>query len=323
MKIEKIIGIGKESIEESIQSLMLTKDNISLAFNDAVELLGRTDKIFVSGVGKSGIIARKISATFASIGLKSFFLHPVEALHGDIGIVADKDTIILLSKSGGTDELVRLIPFLKSRNVRIISIVGNTTSYLASNSDIVLDGTITKESCPFNIAPTVSTLVALAIGDALAVALMAYKNLSVSDFSKNHPLGQIGRNLTIQVKDVMHKNALLPLVEASTDFRDVIVEMTNKNLGCACVVDENRNLLGIITDGDVRRAFQKTDDIRILKANDVMTHNPISINQNIYLGDALAMMENRESQISVLPVIDDMGKYIGIIRIHDIVRSSI
>lgn len=314
---------ARKSIEESIKSLKILKNKIDDKFLDAVQLIISSNNVFVSGIGKSGLIAQKISATFKSIGISSHFLHPVEALHGDLGMVKEEDTIILLSKSGTTDEIIKILPFLKSRKVKTIAIVSNVDSYLGQNSDIVLDGFVERESCPFNIAPTTSSLVALAIGDALAVCAMKASNLTIQEFARNHPLGQIGKNISLTVNDIMHKGNALPLISIESNFRDALILITNKSLGCVCVVDNNQKLMGIITDGDVRRVFNKTDNIHNIKVVDVMSANPIKVNPNEYLGEALSIMENRKSQINVLPVVDDFNKCIGVIRLHDIVRSNI
>jgi arabinose-5-phosphate isomerase len=307
----------------NISSLQLAKSNITIEYVKAVEILSSSRKIIVSGVGKSGLVAKKIAATLSSIGFKSFFLHPVEALHGDIGLVENGDCCILLSKSGTSEDIVRLVPYLKSRNVKLIAIVGNNNSYLAYNSDVIINGAVEKEACPYNITPTTSTLTALAIGDALAISLMLHNNITIAEFSKNHPLGQIGKNLTLKVKDLMHKNSALPTVKSNSHFRDAIIEISNKKLGCVCVIDDNQKLIGIITDGDVRRLLQKFDDIRNLKIEDVMTKVPISIGPDVFLNEALSIMEQRDSQINVLPVVDHINICVGVIRVHDIIRSGI
>ncbi|MBI5324127.1 MAG: KpsF/GutQ family sugar-phosphate isomerase [Ignavibacteriae bacterium] len=307
----------------NINALQFAKHNITNEYAKAIELLSKSKKVIVSGVGKSGLIAKKIAATFSSIGFKSFFLHPVEALHGDIGLVEEGDCCILLSKSGTSEDIIRLIPYLKSRDVKIIAIVGNLNSYLAYNSDVILDGSVEKEACPFDITPTTSTMLSLVIGDILAVCSMLFNNITITDFAKNHPLGQIGKNITLQVKDVMHKNSSLPLIYDGSGFKEAIIEISNKKLGCVCIIDKSGKLLGIITDGDVRRILQIHEDIRNLKVEDVMTSNPISITQDLFLNEALSVMEQRESQINVLPVTDDEKKCIGVIRIHDIIRSGI
>jgi arabinose-5-phosphate isomerase len=323
LNTKEIIKQAVESIDLTQRSLELLKKRFDRNFTDAVKCITTAKQVFVSGVGKSGLIAQKIAATFTSIGVPSFFLHPVEALHGDIGMVRKGDVVILLSKSGTTDELVRILPYLKKRKVKIISIVTNTQSFLANNSDIVLEAFIERESCPFNIAPTTSALVSLAIGDALAVCAMSMKNMTVEDFAQNHPLGQIGKNITMTVADIMHKGKALPLIFTHSSIKDALIEITDKSLGCVCVIDKNGILKGIITDGDIRRLLNKTDNVHGLKARDIMTINPIAVKRETYLGEALSIMENRSSQINVLPVISSSGKCIGVIRLHDIVRSGL
>ncbi len=325
MKINSkdIIEQAINSVDEAIKSLEILRSKFDKKFIEAVKIIINSKKVFVSGVGKSGLIAKKIAATFTSIGTPSFFLHPVEALHGDIGMVAKGDVIILLSKSGTTEEIVKIFPYLRKRNVKIIAIVSNTQSFLGNNADIVLEGFIERESCPHNIAPTTSSLVALAIGDALAVAVMKTRGMSIEDFSQNHPLGQIGKNLTMTVGDIMHKGKALPLVNFASSMRDALIEITDKSLGCVCVIDKSGMLKGIITDGDIRRLLHKTDNVHGLKAKDIMTAKPISVHKETILGEALSIMENRASQINVLPVVNSSGKCIGVIRLHDIVRSGL
>lgn len=321
MTDKDIINVAFEVFEQEIFELSRAKSFINDDFAKAVRLIASAHKVILSGVGKSGIIARKIAATFSSIGTSSVFLHPVEALHGDIGLVQSGDVAILLSKSGNTEELIRLIPYLKMRSAYIISISGNLNSYLSRHSDIALNGSVEKEACPFNLAPTTSTTNALVIGDALAVASMKLRNVSLEDFSKLHPLGQIGRTITLKVKDVMHSGDSLPIVGPNADFRAALIEMSRKPLGCVCVCDESNTLLGIVTDGDVRRILNKYDNIKELALADLMTKSPISIDADSLLLSALATMENRSSQINVLPVVEDK-RLIGLIRIHDIVKSG-
>jgi arabinose-5-phosphate isomerase len=320
MNKEEIINEAHRVFQEESDALSRLKIQNSDNIFEAVKLIIESNKVICSGVGKSGLIAQKIAATFSSLGIPALFLHPIEALHGDIGIVQDNDISILLSKSGSTDELLQLFPFLKSRT-KIISITSNKNSFLANNSDVWLDARIEKEACAINLAPTTSTTMALAIGDALAACLVKAKKFSKEDFSKNHPLGQLGRNLTLRVKDVMHSGNDLPIVNIDDDFKFAIIEITNKNLGASLVYEKNQ-LVGIITDGDVRRALMTYNSIAGLKAKDVMTQKPIFTNVDTLLGDALSQMEDRKSQISILPVLDENGSCIGLLRIHDILKSS-
>ncbi len=321
--MNNLIEEGKRVLSEEINSLMRVKDKLDLNFANAVIMIANAHKLVISGVGKSGMIARKIAATFSSIGISAAYLDPVDALHGDLGFVQENDVVILLSKSGSTSEIVKLIPYLRARNSRIIAITGNMNSYLALNSDIALDGSVSNEACPYNLAPTSSALVALALGDALAMTLIKYKKITLEDISRLHPLGQIGRNFQLSVKNIMHTNSALPLIKLDESFKDAVIEITNKKIGCVCVVDDNGNLRGIITDGDVRRVLQKYDDIRGLKVNDVMTENPVVISPDANLAEALSLMERRESQINVLPVVNERNKCIGVVRIHDIILSGV
>lgn len=306
-----------------IQSLILAKSRISDNFLIASQLIANANKVILSGIGKSGIIARKIAVTLASYNISAIFLHPVEALHGDIGIIQENDVVVLLSKSGSTDEIVRLVPFIKSRNAKIISIINNTNSYLSTNSDVVLEALITEEACLFGIAPTSSTTVSLVIGDVLAITAAKMKGITIKDFSKTHPLGSIGRQISLQVKDVMHPRSKLSILDEQTTLKDTIISISQMGLGCSVVVGNDYSLQGFITDGDIRRALHNNDEIRHLKAMDVMTKNPITINQNEYLDVALSIMENRQSQINSLVVTDDNNIVVGVIRLHDIVRSGI
>ncbi|MBI3258078.1 MAG: KpsF/GutQ family sugar-phosphate isomerase [Ignavibacteriae bacterium] len=323
MEHNQIIVFAKEVIETELLAIKKASERLGNQFEDAVYQLLKAEKVIISGIGKSGIIARKIAATMTSTGTPAIFLHPVEGLHGDIGIISDNDVVILLSKSGATEELIRIIPYFKQRKLPIISIIGSIDSPIAKVSDIVLDGSVDKEACPLNLAPTASTIASLAIGDALAMVLMRLKKINNQDFAFRHPLGQIGKNITMTVSEVMHTGKFLPLVMPNDNFRNALIESTSKSLGCVCVVDSENNLLGIITDGDVRRILQQNEDIRTLNIGDVMVRNPITVGKSVLLGEALSMMENRQNQISILPVVDDMNKCIGIIRIHDILRTGL
>lgn len=322
MNPEEIINTGKKVLYDEISSITQAVGYIDDSFYQTVCLITKAPKIILSGIGKSGLIAKKIAATFSSLGFPALFLHPVEALHGDIGIVQKGDIAILLSKSGSTDEIVKLLPYLKSRKCKTIALVGEPNSYLALNSDYFINAAVDSEACYLNLAPTNSTTVALVIGDALAVAASKMKDLKVEDFAKQHPLGQLGRNMTLRVKDIMHKGTNLPVVLSGEEFKNAIIEISDKKLGCVCIIDENKKLCGLITDGDVRRTLMKNYDIRSLTVNDVMTKNPITINSDIFIGEAISIMSNRESQISVLPVVDTKNTCIGVVRVHDIIRSG-
>lgn len=314
-------NIAKDLFQEQIKQLENVKNLIDDKFDNAINILNAAEQIVLTGVGKSGHIAKKINATMLSYGLPTIYLDPVEALHGDLGLVKEGASIILLSKSGTTNELISLYPYLKSRNCKLIGLVGNSKSFLADNSDVFLDLTIDKEACPFNLAPTSSTTVSLVMGDAIAVALVNAKGLRPRDFSINHPSGQLGRNTILKVKDVMTSGEKLPIIDENANLNDAIIEITKKNLGCV-IVNNDKNI-GILTDGDIRRILQRKLDINNTIVKDVMTSDPITINENRYLGEALSLMEKRSSQISLLPVLDDNKNLTGLIRIHDIYGSEV
>lgn len=314
---------GQRVIREEIYALQRTYEKLGESFSRSVDMMATAGKVVVSGIGKSGLIGRKIVATLVSTGKRAVFLHPVEALHGDIGIVEPGDCVLLLSKSGNTAELIKLIPSLKARQTGIIGILGTADSPLAKLSDIILDASVEREACPLNAAPMSSTTVALVLGDALAAALMKHHNFSVGQFASFHPLGQLGRNISLRVEDVMHKGEQLPVLSPTASFRDVLIEITAKGLGCVCVIDENHTLTGIVTDGDIRRTLQQYDDITSLKAAEIQTRNPVTVLPSALVGEALSLMENREHQIGMLPVVAGNGLCVGVVRVHDIVRIGI
>lgn len=282
-------------------------------------------KVILTGVGKSGIVARKIAATLTSTGTPSMYLHPGDALHGDLGIVTGEDLAVIFSNSGETEEALAMLPYLKHRQVPIIAILGNLNSTLARNADAVLNASVTKEACPLNLAPTASTTVAMAIGDAVAMTLMQAKGLTPRDFALNHPAGRLGKRLTLKVADLMHSGSDNPTISPDSSWLEVVGKITQAGLGAVNVVDRDRRLLGIITDGDLRRAIQNTDptDLSKLYAGKIMTGNPTVVLTTDLAYDALQMMENRPSQISVLPVVDEDRICVGLLRLHDVVRSGL
>lgn len=286
----------------------------------AVDLiLGHPGKVVVTGLGKSGHVARKIVATLCSTGTPAVFLHAAEASHGDLGIYAPGDPTVFVSKSGSTAELLGLIPFLRSLPSNRIGILGNPASPLAAEMDVLLDASVEREADPANIAPTASATVALALGHALAIALMRARNFGVEDFGRYHPGGHIGRSVRLTVADALHTADEVAWVRPEHSLKQVVISMTQHPLGAACVVDNAGALLGLITDGDLRRALQAHDDIRNLRAADVMTPNPVCIGPAARLLDALRLMEDRPSQISVLPVVEPAtNRCIGLLRIHDV-----
>ena len=290
-------------------------------------LKGCKGKVVVLGVGKSGIIAQKIAATMTSSGTAAIHLHPSDALHGGLGIVTSDDAVLMLSNSGETDELVALLPFLKRRNLPLIAIVGKLNSTIAQRADAVLDASVNQEACPLKLAPTTSTTVALALGDALAMTLMRAKGLTENDFASNHPGGQLGKRLTLRVADLMHSGAKNPTITNNASWMDVVATITQFGLGAVNVIDGQGRLQGIITDGDLRRSLQRLGahdfGFANLRCDDLMTHNPVVSNPEMLAFDALRLMEDRPSQISVLPVVDADRRCVGLIRLHDIVRVGL
>lgn len=274
-------------------------------------------KIIISGVGKSAIIGQKITATLNSTGSPAVFLHAGEAFHGDLGVCGKNDIAIFISKSGTTIELIKLIPVFKSFEIPVIALVGNLQSPLALQSDFVLDASVQNEADLENLAPTNSSTLALAIGDALSVCLMQKRNFKKEDFAKFHPGGQLGKNLLYKVRDVMHPLSEVATVLQNQTVKEVIIGMTEKPLGAACVVDESANLLGIITDGDIRRLLLKTDNISTVSAAEVMTQNPQYLSENDTLMQAIQLMEQGNTKISVVPIVENR-KLKGMIRIHDV-----
>lgn len=286
-------------------------------------LLTCRGKVVLSGVGKSGIVAQKIAATLNSIGTIAVFLHPCDALHGDLGIVNSADVGLILSNSGETDELIQMMPHLKHRNVPTIAILGNLNSTLAQQATIALDASVDREACPLNLAPTTSTTVALAIGDALAMSLMQLKQITPEEFAFNHPAGRLGKRLTLTVKDLLHPES--PTLTPDASWLEVLGAISQGGLGAVNIVNDKGYLLGLITDGDLRRCIQKLElaELATLTAAQVMTPNPILVTAEALAYEALKLMEERSSQISVLPVVDDEQRCLGLIRLHDIVRSGL
>lgn len=292
------------------------------AVEKAVELLlNCKSKVVVTGVGKSAIIANKIAETMTSTGTVAVFLHSSDALHGSLGIIGNGDVVIALSNSGETEELLAILPSLKQRKVAIISIVGNLNSTLARQSDAVLDASVDQEACPLNLAPTTSTTVALSIGDALAMTLSIEKGWTEEDFAANHPAGRLGKRLTLKVSDLMHES---PNISPDAGWLEVVKTISKFALGAVNVIDENLNLIGIVTDGDLRRTIEKTspENFSKLSAETMMTKNPTTVTPEMLAYDALQLMENRPFQISVLPVVENC-KCCGLLRLHDIVKSGL
>jgi arabinose-5-phosphate isomerase len=308
-------------------AISLAASRLDSEFLRAVELIhGHTGKVVVTGLGKSGFVAQKLAATLCSTGTPAVFLHPVDALHGDVGVYAPGDPTIVLSKSGTTMELLRLVPVLHELNSPLIGIIGNLSSPLRKEMDIVLDASVRAEADPFNLAPTTSTAVATALGDALALAVMQERKVTAADFAQRHPAGQLGRNLRLTVRQVMHCGDEVAWARPDTSMRVVIIAMNRHPLGAACVIDSEGGLLGIVTDGDLRRALEADHDIRVVRVSDVMTRSPVTIGPEATLREALRLMEDRPSQISVLPVVEKYAegcRCLGLVRLHDLYRTDL
>jgi arabinose-5-phosphate isomerase len=315
----EIIQIASQVINNEINALAGLLKVLGNEFAEAVRLiLACEGKVIVSGVGKSATIAQKMVATFNSTGTTAVFLHAADAIHGDLGVIRDEDIIILLSKSGETPEIRVLIPLLKARKNKLISIVGNNQSYLALQSDVALDSTVSREACPNNLAPTASTTAQLVMGDALAVCLLECRGFTAEDFAKVHPGGALGKQLYLRVDDIFLKNQV-PFVGPEDDLTKIIVEISAKRLGATAVLDHDI-LLGIITDGDLRRMLMNNPRLDQIKASDIMTNNPKHVEPSALVVDALETM--RRFNITQLPVVE-AGKYKGVIHLHDIIKEGI
>ncbi len=313
------LAAARAAMEIESASIARAAQRLDASLVRAVELIAaHTGKVIVTGIGKSGHVARKIAATLCSTGTPAVFLHPAEAVHGDLGIYTPGDPTILLSKNGASDELLGLCPILRHFRSPLIGILGSAASPLAAEMDIVLDASVEREADAHNLAPTASAVTALAVGHALAVALMRARDFTPEQFGRFHPGGQLGRNLRLSVRTAMHAGDEVARVGPEAPLRDVIIAMTRCPLGAACVVAADGSLAGLITDGDIRRALTNHDDIRQLSAAEAMTRRPVTIGPEATLGEALERMERRASQISALPVVDENGKSLGLLRLHDV-----
>ncbi|MBI4873915.1 MAG: KpsF/GutQ family sugar-phosphate isomerase [Acidobacteria bacterium] len=317
------LAAGRQAMQAEAEAIMLAASRLGENLCQAVQvILAHPGKVVVSGVGKSGQVGQKLAATLSSTGIPSVFLHAADAVHGDLGILAPGDPAILISKSGSTAELTRLLPALRELEAPLVGIIGNPNSRLAREVDIFLDASVDREASPAHPVPTASTTVAMALGDALAVALMQARNFTADDFGRNHPGGQLGRNLLLPVRAAMHCGHEVAWAGRDDSLKSVVIAMTRHPLGAACVVDPDGCLAGIVTDGDLRRALEAHDDIRGLRAGDVMTARPATISPEARLQDALESMENRPRQISVLPVVETKtGRCLGLLRLHDIYQG--
>lgn len=316
-KVVELLNLEAQAIRRAADAL----DPQSV--EDAVRVIGECEgKAIVMGVGKSGVIAQKIAQTMTSTGTVAVFVHPSDAMHGSLGAVSHGDVVIALSNSGETDELLAMLPALKRRKTPIVSIVGKPNSTLARASDVVLNAAVDKEAGPLSLAPTTSTTVALAIGDAIAMCLMEERGLTAEDFAANHPAGRLGKRLTVTVEMLMRES---PDIRPKTNWLDVVKAISKYSLGAVNVVDAEDNLVGIVTDGDLRRTIERTapEKFAELTAADMMTRGPVTAERSMLAFDALRLMEDRPSQISVLPVVDADGKCCGLLRLHDLVQIGL
>lgn len=317
--IQNYIDIGKNIIETEICALENIKKSIDKNFIEiANEIYLNTGKLVITGIGKSGIIGKKIAATLSSTGTNTIFVNSTEALHGDLGMICSKDIVLGISNSGEGNELLSIVPAIKNIGAKFFSITGNINSSLAKISDKHILCPIQKEGCPLNLAPMASTTAELALGDALAGILMTIRNFQANDFAKYHPGGSLGRKLLSKIKDLMISGEKLAICAPETNIENVIIELNSKRLGIICVLD-NKKLVGIITEGDIRRALIDKNTFFSKLAKDIMTINYKKIDQNLLATEALAIMEKEEYQISVAPVFNN-DKFVGIIRIHDLLK---
>jgi len=313
---------AKNLLEIESTAVRALSSRVNGEFKRALELLlDVRGHVVVIGVGKSGHVGRKISATLASTGTPSSFLHPAEAAHGDLGMVTRDDAAIVISKSGASDELWTVLPYLKILGIPIIGLLGDTKCALAEKCDVVLDVSVAEEGCPMNLAPMASTTASLAMGDALAVALIKAKGFQADDFKFLHPGGALGRRLSLIVKDVMHTGEEMPIVHVQDDLKTSIMCMTKQRLGAVCVLDEYERLAGIFTDGDLRRALERNVDLASVKIGEISTTKPRTIEEDALVSSAVNIME--QYNIMVLPVVNKDGELSGIVHMHDLLKSGI
>ena len=319
---KQLLEIAKTVIQTEADSILMLKDSINETFNDACQLmLSCKGKVILVGMGKSGHIAKKIASTLSSTGTPSFYVHPGEAGHGDLGMVNDKDVVMIISYSGESDEILTLIPTIKRLDISVISMTGDASSTIAKESDIHLDVSVDQEACPHNLTPTSSTTVALVMGDAIAITLLNARGFTPEDFAKSHPSGALGRRLLTLVSNIMKTGDEVPIVSKETSLMDSLLVMSQKSLGMVLITDHNNILLGIFTDGDLRRILEKNVDFQNLSIEDIMTHNCKSIQPNKPALIALQMME--KYKLNSLPVIDSDNQVIGAINMHTLMQAKV
>ncbi len=317
---KNILSIAKNVLNQEANAILKVADLLDSTFEQCIEhLLALKGRVVVTGIGKSAIVAQKMVATLNSIGTPSLFMHAADAIHGDLGMIKPQDSIICISKSGDTPELKVLIPLLKRGSNVLIAMVSNTSSFLAKQAHFIIPTTIDKEACPLNLAPTTSTTVNFAIGDAIAICLLELRNFTSKDFAKYHPGGALGKKLYLKVNDIFPNNPF-PQIQKNASIKDTIVEMSAKRLGIAVVMDENKNMLGVITDGDIRRMLDKFDDLKAICAQDIMTINPKTIAHHEYAINALHLLQ--DNNLTQLVVLKD-NKAVGIIHLHDLLKEGL
>lgn len=315
------LSLARKVLQTEAAAVLALTDRVNDDFARAVTLVRDcTGRVILTGMGKSGIVCRKIAATFSSTGTSAFFLHPAEALHGDLGVIRSDDVVIALSYSGENEELVRILETLKRLGARLIAMTGDLRSTLAQAADVALDCRVSEEACPMNLVPTASTTAMLAFGDALAMTVLVERGFQPDDFANLHPGGKLGRRLK-RVEQLMHRGDQMPLVTLATAMNDVIYEMSRKGLGMACVVDDDRTLLGIITDGDLRRKMTDFPNVLDRTAGDVMSPNPIAIGRSTLAAEALNILEERK--ITALVVVDDSRRVEGVVHLHHLWRTEL
>jgi arabinose-5-phosphate isomerase len=314
--------LARKVLQTEAAAVLALVDRLDERFDQAIDLLLHCrGRVILTGMGKSGIICQKIAATLSSTGTPAFFLHPAEAMHGDLGVIQGDDVIVALSYSGETDEILSLLETIRRLGAKLIAITGVARSALAQAADVALDCGVAEEACPMNLVPTASTTAALAMGDALAMTLLVEKGFKQEDFANLHPGGKLGKRL-MRVENLMHGGKLCPIVQAGTPMRDVIYEMSSKGLGMTCVVDGGDALLGIITDGDLRRHMNRAPGILELTAADVMTRGPVAIGPSTLAAEALNVMESRKIT-SIVVVADGTKRVAGVVHVHDLWRTEL
>jgi arabinose-5-phosphate isomerase len=319
---DQAIQLARETLDIEAAALIGLKSHLDERFARAVQMmLNAKGRVVVTGMGKSGHIGSKIAATLASTGTPAMFVHPGEASHGDLGMIKAIDVVLAISNSGESDELVSILPVLKRQGVPLIAMTGGMSSALAQHADVVLNCSVAKEACPLNLAPTASTTAQLALGDALAVALLDARGFKAEDFARSHPGGSLGRRLLTHVSDVMRKGDQVPQVLASAGFSELMREMSHKGLGASAIVDASHNILGIFTDGDLRRLIEKGLDLRALKAQDVMRPQARTVKQGALAVEAAELME--EFKITSVLVVNDAGQLCGALNSNDLMRAKV